>query len=54
MQAMSEMMEVFPVVTTRGFYVVDDVFTDSIPAERKADFSRFLYFNHYWRNEFLY
>ena len=54
MQAMDDMMEVFPVVTTRGFYVVDDVFTDTIAEERKEKFDAFLSLNHYWRNEFLY
>lgn len=54
MQAMDDMMDVFPVVTTRGFYVVDDVFTEVIPEERAENFDQFLYLNHYWRNEFLY
>jgi len=54
MQAMDDMMEVFPVVTTRGFYVVDDTFTDTIPEERRELFDEFLWLNHYWRNEFLY
>ena len=54
MQAMNDLMEFFPVVTTRGFYVVDDTFTDAIPEERKEEFDRFLHLNHYWRNEFLY
>lgn len=54
MQAMDDMMEVFPVVTTRGFYVVDGMFTDTIPDKRKELFDEFLWLNHYWRNEFLY
>ena len=54
MQAMDDMREVFPVVTTRGFYVVDDTFTDAIPEERRELFDEFLWLNHYWRNEFLY
>ena len=54
MQAMDGMMEVFPVVTVNGAYVVDGVFTDAIPAEREELFSDFLILQHYWRNEFLY
>lgn len=54
MQAMDDLRQVFPVVTTHGCYVVDGVFTDTIPAERQELFDRFLYLQHYWRNEFLY
>lgn len=54
MQSMEEMMEVFPVVTIHDCYVVDGVFTDSIPAERQELFDQFLYLQHYWRNEFLF
>ena len=54
MQAMDDLREILPVVTTRGFYVVDDVFTDTIPEERRKLFDEFLYLNHYWRNEFLF
>ena len=54
MQAMDELREVFPVVTTNDCYVVDGVFTTAIPEERQELFDRFLYLNHYWRNEFLY
>ena len=43
MQAMDEMMEVFPVVTTHNCYVVDGVFTDAIPQERQDLFRDFLY-----------
>lgn len=53
MQAMGDMMEVFPVVTTHGCYVVDGRFTDEIPAERRQLFQEFLYLQHYWRNEFI-
>ena len=35
MQAMSNMMEIFPVVTTNGRYVVDGVLIDDIPEERQ-------------------
>ena len=54
MQAMDEMMEVFPVVTTHDCYVVDGVFTDAIPQERQDLFRDFLYLQYYWRSEFLF
>ena len=54
MQAMRDMREVFPVVTIHGCYVVDDVFTDTVPAEREELFRQFKYLQHYWRNEFLF
>ena len=53
MQAMEDMRQVFPVVTTHGCYVVDGDFTDSIPAARRELFDQFRYLQHYWRNEFL-
>lgn len=53
MQAMEDMRQVFPVVTTHGYYVVDGDFTDSIPAARRELFDQFRYLQHYWRNEFL-
>ena len=56
MQAMDDMMEVFPVVTSNGFLVVDGVFTEelAIPEERKALYKDFTYLQYYWRNEFQY
>ncbi len=54
MQSMTEMIETFPVVTIHGCYVVDGVFTDAIPAERRELFEQFLYLQHYWRNEFIF
>lgn len=54
MQAMDEMMAVFPVVTTHDCYVVDGVFTDAIPQERQDLFRDFLYLQYYWRSEFLF
>ena len=54
LQAMDEMMEVFPIVTTNSRYLVDGVLTDAIPEERRELFDRFLYLNQYWRSEFLY
>lgn len=56
MQAMDDMMEVFPVITNIDFVVVDGVFTpdNAIPPERQELYNKFLYLQHYWRNEFQY
>ena len=54
MQVMDEQRKVFPVVSTVGKYVVDDVFTCEIPEERKELFSQFVCLQHYWRNKFRY
>ena len=54
MQAMEDLREVFPVVTTHGCYVVDGVFTDAIPPERRDLFDQFLYLQYYWTNEFIF
>lgn len=54
MQAMEDMRQVFPVVTTHGCYVVDDQFVTAIPQERQELFNDFKYLQHYWRNNFLY
>ena len=54
MQAMDDMMEIFPVMTTRGFYVVDGVFTSEVGEERAELFRQFKYLQHYWKSEFLY
>lgn len=52
MQAMNDIMEVFPVITTNGYYVVDGVFADVIPSERQAIFQNFIYLQWYWRKNF--
>lgn len=54
MQAMDEMMAVFPVVSIKGRYVVDGLLTDEIPPERADMFQQFLYLQQYWRDEFLF
>ena len=54
LQAMGDMMEVFPVVTTNGQYVVDGVMTREIPEARRELFRNFLYLQYDWRNRFLY
>lgn len=53
-QAMNDMMEIFPVVTTNGRYVVDGVLTDSIPKEREVMFRDLTYLQQYWQSEFLF
>lgn len=54
MQAMEDLREVFPVVTTHGCYVVDGTFSNAIPAERQDLFDQFLYLQYYWTNEFIF
>ena len=54
MQAMEELRQVFPVVTTHDCYVVDGVFTDAVPAERQDLFDEFLYLQYYWTHEFTF
>ena len=54
MQVMDEQQKVFPVASTVGKYVVDDVFTCEIPEERKELFSQFVCLQYYWRNKFRY
>ena len=53
-QAMDRMMDVFPVVSIKGRYVVDGVLTDKVPADRRALYQEFVYLQQYWRNEFLF
>lgn len=54
MQAMEDLREVFPVVTTHGCYVVDGTFSNAIPAERQDLFDQFLFLQYYWTNEFIF
>lgn len=56
MQAMDDMMEVFPVVSTvqPSHYVVDGAFSWEIPENRKEMFQQFLFLQKYWRNSFLF
>ena len=54
LQAMEDLRQVFPVVTTTGRYVVDGALTDAVPPERWELYERFLYLQQYWRSEFLY
>lgn len=56
LQAMGDMMEVFPVLHTLSpeHYVVDGVFTEEIPKERKELFRDFCYMQKYWRSKYLF
>ena len=54
MQAMDPMMETFPVVSTKGRYLVDGELVESIPEDRKDLFRQFLYMQYYWSREFIY
>ena len=54
MQAMDELRQVFPVVTTNGGYVVDDAFVKEIPQARQELFRQFEQLQYYWRSRFLY
>ncbi len=54
MQAMDEMMEVFPIATTTGRIMTDGVLSGEVPAERQDLYHKFQYLQHYWRTEFLY
>lgn len=53
MQAMDDLREVFPVVSSNGWYVVDGVFTNQMPEERYELFQRFLSLQYYWRNNMI-
>lgn len=54
MQAMDDMMQIFPVVSTNGRYVVDGHFVDAIPEERLETMRDLEGLGYYWRNNFLY
>lgn len=54
MQAMDEMMEVFPIVSTTGRTMTDGVLSGQVPEERLELYRRFQHLQYYWRNEFLY
>ena len=53
MQAMDDLREVFPVVTSNGCYVVDGMFTDQIPDDRQELFRNFEYLQYDWRTKFI-
>ena len=54
MQAMEEIRENIPMVSTSGRYIIDGVFNYEIPEERKGAFNRFNKMQFYLRNNFLY
>ncbi len=54
MQAMDEMMEVFPIASTTGRTMTDGVLAGQVPEERLELYRRFQHLQFYWRNEFLY
>ena len=54
MQAMEDMMDVFPVVTTNGRYVVDGILSEQIPEERQELFQDYLYLQEYWQKKFMF
>ena len=54
MQAMEDMMDVFPVVTTNGRYVVDGILSEQIPEERQELFQDYLFLQEYWQKEFMF
>ena len=54
MQALDELMEVFPVVTTTGRYVVDGALTDTVPEAREGLYQDFLSLQQYWRDSWQY
>lgn len=52
MQAMSEIMQTMPVVSTKGSFVVDGDFCNVVPRGHMDTYNRFLYLQYYWRNHF--
>ena len=54
LQAMEDMMDVFPVVTTNGRYVVDGILSEQIPEERQELFQDYLYLQEYWQKKFMF
>lgn len=54
MQAMSEMMEVMPVVSTNWSFIFDGNYCRGIPEEYTDLYDRFENLQYYWRKEFMY
>ena len=56
MQAMDELMQSLPVITTNEFLLVDDQLCTAgeLSAEQSEQLRNFHYLQYYWRNEFLY
>lgn len=54
MQAMSEIMEVMPVVSTNRSFIIDGNFCHEIPEECAELYNMFVNLQYYWRKEFMY
>ena len=56
MQAMGDIMETLPVVTSNDFLLVDGklVTKNELTEQQMETYREFLYLQHYWRNEFQY
>ena len=56
LQAMDELMEMLPVVTSNDFLLADGklLTKDELSAQQQTAYRDFLYLQHYWRNEFQY
>ena len=54
MQAMSEMMEVMPVVSTNWSFIFDGNYCRGIPEEYTDLYDRFENLQYHWRKEFMY
>lgn len=54
MQAMNDMMNIFPVVTTNGRCMADGILMDDlmIPEEKKESFQNFIYLQYYWYSKY--
>lgn len=54
MQAMSEIMQIMPVVSTNWNFIIDGNFCNGIPGEYMDTYNQFICLQYYWRNHFLY
>lgn len=54
MQAMSEIMEIMPVVSTNSDYIIDGNYCHEVPEEQMDIYNRFLYLQYYWRDNFIF
>lgn len=53
MQIMNEMMEVMPVISLNGVFVIDGNFGHGIPEDRASFYATFSQLQYYWKNVFL-
>lgn len=54
MKAMSEVMEVMPVVSTNWSFIIDGNFYNGVPEDRMDIYNKFLFLQYYWQNRFMY